>query len=38
MGDEEIERLGDFVKLLKHERCTMSFDYVTRLKPEEHEE
>ena len=32
IGDEEIERLGDFVKILKYERCTMSFDYVTPLK------
>jgi hypothetical protein len=38
IGDEEIERLGDFVKILKHERCTLSFDYIIRLKPEERED
>lgn len=34
IGDEEMEKLGDFVKILKHERCTMSFDYLTQLDPE----
>jgi len=32
---EEIKQLGNFVKILKHKKYKMCFDYVNRLAPEE---
>ena len=35
MSAEEIKQLGNIVKILKHKKYKMCFDYVNRLAPEE---